>query len=80
MKDLSIFTTGDGCRIAYRFDGPVDSPVLVLSKSIGTTLNMWDKQIPDLSKHFRVFAMTLGATAPRALQRGLIRLIDSDGM
>jgi 3-oxoadipate enol-lactonase len=54
MKDLSIFTTGDGCDIAYRFDGPVDKPVLVLSNSIGVTLNMWDPQIPVLSKHFRV--------------------------
>jgi 3-oxoadipate enol-lactonase len=54
MKDLSIFTTGDGCGIAYRFDGPADKPVLVLSNSIGTTLNMWDIQIQDLSKHFRV--------------------------
>src|SRR5262245_33189576 len=54
MKDLSIFTTGDGCRIAYRFDGPADKPALVLSNSIGVTLNMWDPQIPELSKHFRV--------------------------
>jgi 3-oxoadipate enol-lactonase len=54
MKDLSSFATGDGCRIAYRFDGPTNKPVLVLSNSIGTTLNMWDLQIPDLSKHFRV--------------------------
>ncbi|MBO0783816.1 MAG: 3-oxoadipate enol-lactonase [Ktedonobacteraceae bacterium] len=54
MQDLSFFTTGDGYRIAYRFDGPADKPVLVLSNSIGTTLHMWDGQIPELSKHFRV--------------------------
>lgn len=54
MNDLSVFTSGDGCRIAYRFDGPADTPVLVLSNSIGTTVNMWDPQIADLSKHFRV--------------------------
>jgi 3-oxoadipate enol-lactonase len=54
MKALSIFTAGDGCRIAYRFDGPADKPVLVLSNSIGTTLNMGDQQTPDLAKHFRV--------------------------
>jgi len=54
MKELSIFTTGDGCRLAYRFDGPTDRPVLVLSNSIGTTLKMWDRQIPDLSKYICV--------------------------
>jgi 3-oxoadipate enol-lactonase len=37
-KDLCVFTTGDGCRMAYRWDGPAGKPVLVLSNSIGTTL------------------------------------------
>jgi 3-oxoadipate enol-lactonase len=54
MNDLSFFSTGDGCRIAYRLDGPAGAPVLVLSNSIGTTLKMWDLQIKELSKHFRV--------------------------
>src|SRR5260370_10397009 len=53
MKELFI-TTGDGCRIAYRFDGPADKPVLLLSNSIGTDLSMWDPQIEALTKHFRV--------------------------
>lgn len=51
---LSFFITGDNTRIAYRLDGPADKPVLVLSNSIGTTLRMWDGQIPELTKHFRV--------------------------
>jgi 3-oxoadipate enol-lactonase len=54
MRDLSVFTTSDGCRIAYRFDGSSDRPVLVLSNAIGTTLHMWDPQIQELSEHFRV--------------------------
>jgi pimeloyl-ACP methyl ester carboxylesterase len=54
MKDLCVFTTGDGCRMAYRWDGPAGKPVPVLSNSIGTTLDMWNLQIPQLSKHFRV--------------------------
>lgn len=54
MTDLSFFTTGDGCRLAYRLDGSADNPVLVLSNSIGTALNMWDAQIEELSKHFHV--------------------------
>ena len=40
------FTTGDGCRIAYRIEGPDDRPVLVLSNSIATNLHMWDGTVP----------------------------------
>lgn len=54
MKDLSFFTTGDGSCLAYRFDGSEEKLVLMLSNSIGTTLQMWDGQIEELSKHFRV--------------------------
>lgn len=53
IKKLFI-TTGDGCRIAYQFDGSADKLVLVLSNSIGTDLSMWDPQIEAFTKHFRV--------------------------
>ena len=53
MNELAV-TTSDGCRLAYRFDGTGDNPVLLLSNSIGTDLTMWDSQIEALSKHFRV--------------------------
>jgi 3-oxoadipate enol-lactonase len=87
MKDLSIFTTGDECNIAYRFDGPADKPVLVLSNSIGVTLNMWDPQIPELSKHFRVLrydtrghgasGVPAGAYSTDRLGRDVIELLDA---
>lgn len=35
-NDLSFITTGDGARLAYRFDGTAGKPVLLLSNSIGT--------------------------------------------
>jgi 3-oxoadipate enol-lactonase len=54
MNDRSFFTTGDGCRIAYRLDGPADRPVLVLSNSIATTLEMWDGEVAALTQQFRV--------------------------
>lgn len=38
----------------YQLDGPVGAPVLILSNSLGTDLNMWDAQVPVFSKHFRV--------------------------
>ena len=47
-------TTGDGTRIFYQFDGEEGRPVLLLSNSLGTTLEMWDPQIPDLASHYRV--------------------------
>ena len=54
MREASYFTTGDGCRLAYRLDGPDGAPVLMLSNSIATTMRMWDGQIPELSQHRRV--------------------------
>lgn len=38
----------------HRFDGPEDAPVLVLSNSIGTTLELWDPQLPAFVPAFRV--------------------------
>ncbi len=40
--------------LQFRFDGPDDAPVLVLGPSLGTTWHMWDRQVPELSKHWRV--------------------------
>ena len=37
-----------------RIDGDEGAPVLLLSNSLGTNLSMWDPQIPEWSKHFRV--------------------------
>lgn len=41
-------------RYAYRFDGPPDAPVLILSNSLGTDHTMWDRQMPMLLRSFRV--------------------------
>jgi 3-oxoadipate enol-lactonase len=38
----------------HRFDGPGDAPVLVLSNSIGTTLELWDRQVPAFAGPFRL--------------------------
>lgn len=54
MSDLQYITVGDGCRIAYRFDGNPHRPVLILSNSIATDHHMWDRQIAELTKAFRV--------------------------
>ena len=43
-----------GGRIAYLVDGPAEAPVLLLSNSLGTTLDSWTTQVAPLSKSFRV--------------------------
>jgi len=46
--------TLNGSRHYYRFEGVEGRPVLVLSHSIGTDHGMWEPQIPDFLRHFRV--------------------------
>jgi 3-oxoadipate enol-lactonase len=48
------YLESNGVRIHYRFDGPDDAPVLVLSNSLGSNLSMWDPQVPTLARGFRL--------------------------
>ncbi|MFF7971619.1 4-carboxymuconolactone decarboxylase [Streptomyces sp. NPDC007905] len=45
--------------LQYRFDGPEDAPVLILGPSLGTTWHMWDRQVPELTKQWRIFRFDL---------------------
>lgn len=38
----------------HRLHGPEDGPVLVLSNSLGTTQELWDRHLPELARRFRV--------------------------
>jgi 3-oxoadipate enol-lactonase len=51
MPDI---TADDGCIIHAEVEGPADAPVLMLSNSLGTTLQMWDDQVAPFTKHFRL--------------------------
>lgn len=75
--------------LQYRFDGPEDAPVLVIGPSLGTTWHMWDRQIPELARHWRVFRYDLpghgGAPAHPATGVGdladrLLATLDSLGV
>jgi 3-oxoadipate enol-lactonase len=87
QHDLSSFTAGDGVPIAYRVDGRADQPALVLSNSIGTTLQMWDQQVPELARHFRVIrydfrghggsGVPAGAYSIGRFGRDVIELLDA---
>ncbi|MBL8646504.1 3-oxoadipate enol-lactonase [Sphingosinicella xenopeptidilytica] len=49
-----IATLGDGCRIAWALDGPEGAPVLMLSNSLGTTMEMWRPQLAAFAARFRI--------------------------
>lgn len=44
----------DGVQLQYRLEGPEGAPVLVMSNSLGTTLDMWVPQLLALLRHFRL--------------------------
>ncbi|MFD0141329.1 MULTISPECIES: bifunctional 3-oxoadipate enol-lactonase/4-carboxymuconolactone decarboxylase PcaDC [unclassified Streptomyces] len=45
--------------LQYRIDGPDDAPVLVIGPSLGTTWHMWDRQIPELTRQWRIVRFDL---------------------
>ena len=46
--------TLNNVRHFYRLEGGEGRPILVLSHSIGTDHGLWDPQMPDLLRYFRV--------------------------
>src|SRR6201991_3692271 len=89
-QTLTSISSGDGVRIAYRFDGEQDKPVLMLSNSIGTDLHMWDGQVPALTEHFRLLrydarghgdsAVPSGPYSLDRLGRDVVELLDARGL
>ncbi|MEW1720244.1 4-carboxymuconolactone decarboxylase [Streptomyces sp. NPDC093109] len=45
--------------LQYRLDGPEDAPILILGPSLGTTWHMWDRQVPELARQWRVLRFDL---------------------
>jgi 3-oxoadipate enol-lactonase len=50
----TAFTTSDGARIAYCVEGNAAAPVLLLSNSLGTSMEIWLKQVPTFCERFQV--------------------------
>jgi 3-oxoadipate enol-lactonase len=50
---MAFIETGKG-KLHYELEGSESAPLLVLSNSLGTTLDMWLPQMPALLEHFRV--------------------------
>lgn len=71
----------------YLLEGPAGAPVLVLSNSLGTDLHMWDVQMPELIRHFRVLRydtrghgaslVTTGPYSIEQLGRDVLALLDT---
>jgi len=88
--EMQYITTGDGCRIACRFDGPQDAPLLVLSNSLGTDMGMWEPQMAAWTQAFHVLRYDQrghgGSDAPAGaysidrLGRDAVELLDALGI
>ncbi len=85
--DLRHIVTGDGCRIAWRYDGPADAPVLLLSNSLGTDMSMWEPQMAAWTASYRVLRYDqrghgasdapAGAYSLDRLGRDVVELLDA---
>ncbi len=51
---MALTVEANGISIAYRWDGPQNAPIVMLSNSLMSNLTMWDDQLPVLTKSFRV--------------------------
>jgi 3-oxoadipate enol-lactonase len=51
---MPFMKASDGCAIHYRFEGEEDRPVVMLSNSLGSRLEMWEPQIASLTERYRV--------------------------
>jgi 3-oxoadipate enol-lactonase len=51
---MPFMTASDGCSIHYRFEGEEGRPVVMLSNSLGSRLEMWEPQIASLTERYRV--------------------------
>ncbi|RXZ45553.1 3-oxoadipate enol-lactonase [Crenobacter cavernae] len=80
----------DTGRLHYQFDGFSDAPVLLLSNSLGTDINMWSPQLDAFTRHFRVLRYdtrghghsvnTPGPYSLELLGRDVITLLDALGI
>ncbi len=80
----------DGCPLHYRLEGDAGCPVVMLSNSLGTTLDMWDLQMPALLERYRVLrydsrghggsGVTPGPYSIERLGRDALALMDGLGL
>ena len=77
----------NGFNIHYEITGPANAPAVVLSNSLGSNFEMWDAQMPELRKTYRVLRydtrghgksqVTPGPYSFEQLARDVLALADS---
>src|SRR5215470_13487060 len=80
-KNRMPFAEFGDARLHYRWDGPENAPVVLLSNSLGTDLTMWDAQAAAWSKTFRV--LRYDTPGPYSMQRlgcDVAALMDAAGV
>jgi 3-oxoadipate enol-lactonase len=90
MQEAGTIIAGDGCSIAFKWDGVASQPVLVLSNSIATNHHMWDNVVAELSRGRRVLrydtrghgqsGAPVGAYSLDRLGRDVLELLDALGI
>lgn len=80
----------DGCRLAWRMEGPSDAPVLVLAHALGASSVMWQAQATALCDEYRVLRydsrghgasdITPGPYSIARLGQDVLGLIDALGL
>jgi 3-oxoadipate enol-lactonase len=60
----------NGTEIAYRLDGPENAPVVILSHSLSTTMDMWRGQVPMLAAKYRVLRYDMRGHGESAAPQG----------
>lgn len=58
------------CEFNVAFDGPADGTRLVLSNSLGASLEMWAPQVDAFARHFRVLRYDTRGHGRSAVSRG----------
>ncbi len=63
----------------HRIDGPAHAPVVVLIHAIGTSLQMWAPQVPELSRDYRLVSVDLRGHGRSPVPSGPYRMADLAG-
>jgi 3-oxoadipate enol-lactonase len=65
--------------VHFEVSGPQDAPALLLSNSLGTSLEMWDPQVGPLSERFRVIRWDMRGHGRSPVPPGPYELADIGG-
>jgi 3-oxoadipate enol-lactonase len=81
------FAETKNARFRYELEGPLEAPVVLFSNSLGTDLRMWEAQLHEFKRHFRILrydargqkgsSITAGPYSIELLAEDVISLMDA---